>query len=375
MGQRAPIVTAGPVSTQPIRKLRETITANPAAPLRPAVVAPGGYGKSTLLGELSHAYQDAGFEVVTDWPTTGAEDWRKSAMLVDTEGVTEMMWGARATSLLTQDGSLLPLCARATAEVVHAEQYLGVLQRLAELQFDHAEPILPFARFLLGGGATGSTVAAVLDKAAREVAGHDPETAAELFGAAVSAGRPVTAVVADWARAAALAGDLDTALRLADQAISGQEPACRAAAARVAAAALAHRGHGPAAPSCTGGPATDRSAPSRPWPPATRADGPPTLLDCARQLQSRQRSAQPSQQSPQETGSPLSGREREVVQGMTYKQIGDRVLISAKTVEHHMARIRHRLGVAKRGELITQLPALRPGTAQGLGALGGAPKP
>ncbi|MEV4313206.1 LuxR C-terminal-related transcriptional regulator [Actinocrispum sp. NPDC049592] len=789
-------MTAGPVSTEPIRKLRDTIIANPAAPLRLAIVAPGGYGKSTLLRELSRAYRDAGVDVVTDWPTTGADDWRKTAMLVDdahllpgpqlrllrevgcarlvvtarpwprppelaelihtlgrghppmtlppwdprtvrrvadpggaeihdltggvprwvtslarawpwndvpvdvlrpdlealdpdvvrylmavhsgmglrldllsgllgrdTDGVTDVMRAARATGLLTQDGALLPLCALAIPEVVPAEQYLGVLQRLAELQLDHAEPILPFARFLLGSGATGATVAAVLDQAAREVAGHDPETAAELFGAAVSAGRPLTAVVADWARAAALAGDLDTALRLADQAISGQEPACRAAAARVAAAALAHRGQWARSAELYGwagdGPfgAIAALATGNPPVPATRADGPPTLLDgaavlmaegvrasvsgspvealsllvrasallepagrdalvpdspaalaalvalhcgeldvaesvmdsaggmggavlrnrhallrawtcmargrladawqlsanltdahprdrlfhvaldiglarrsgdtmtlrrmwthvgdclvrhpvdlftllplsefavaaarlrdparlgtalsdamallhrlgdpplwaaplhwaglhaalvienpeaagehlrvlamnptsygaaltqagkcwldvvagrvdpdqvqaaahalldaghwwdsarlaseaairttdrkdmvtlldCARQLQSRQQSTRPPQQSPLETDSPLSDREREVadlvVQGMTYKQIGDKLFISAKTVEHHMARIRHRLGVANRSELITQLRALRPGTA------------
>jgi DNA-binding CsgD family transcriptional regulator len=113
-----------------------------------------------------------------------------------------------------------------------------VLQRLAELQLDRAEPILPFARCLLGSGATGSTVASVLETAAREVVADDPGLAAELFGAAVSAGRPLSAVVTEWARAAALAGDLDTALRLADQAILGRNPA----GARVAGAAMAHRG-------------------------------------------------------------------------------------------------------------------------------------
>jgi DNA-binding CsgD family transcriptional regulator len=156
----------------------------------------------------------------------------------DSEGVGEVMRDARASGLLGQDGALLPLCGEAVARVVPAEQYLGVLQRLAELQLDRAEPILPFARSLLGSGATGSTVATVLETAAREVVSEDPGLAAELFGAAVSAGRQLSAVVTEWARAAALAGDLDTALRLADQAILGQNPA----GARVAGAAMAHRG-------------------------------------------------------------------------------------------------------------------------------------
>jgi len=55
----------------------------------------------------------------------------------------------------------------------------------------------------------------------------------------------------------------------------------------------------------------------------------------------------------------LSGREREVaalvVQGMTYKQIGEQLFISAKTVEHHIARMRQRLGSSSRGELLAQL--------------------
>jgi DNA-binding CsgD family transcriptional regulator len=57
----------------------------------------------------------------------------------------------------------------------------------------------------------------------------------------------------------------------------------------------------------------------------------------------------------------LSDREREVaallVTGLTYKEIGERLFISAKTVEHHVARMRQRLGAASRGELFSQLRA------------------
>jgi DNA-binding CsgD family transcriptional regulator len=95
-----------------------------------------------------------------------------------------------------------------------------------------------------------------------------------------------------------------------------------------------------------------------------------TLLDCARQVQARQQRQQ-VQHSPvtrvrTESGPDvpnlLSGREQEVadlvLQGMTYKEVGERLFISAKTVEHHMARMRHRLGAASRSELLTQLRAL-----------------
>jgi DNA-binding CsgD family transcriptional regulator len=60
-------------------------------------------------------------------------------------------------------------------------------------------------------------------------------------------------------------------------------------------------------------------------------------------------------------GASLSDREREVatllVTGLTYKEIGERLFISAKTVEHHVARMRQRLGAGSRGELFSQLRA------------------
>ncbi|WP_020416478.1 helix-turn-helix transcriptional regulator [Amycolatopsis sp. ATCC 39116] len=80
-----------------------------------------------------------------------------------------------------------------------------------------------------------------------------------------------------------------------------------------------------------------------------------TLLDCARVLQGR-----PGREAVEHTGGVrLSERERQVaelvVAGLTYKQIGDRLFISAKTVEHHMARMRQRLGAGSRGELLAEL--------------------
>jgi DNA-binding CsgD family transcriptional regulator len=58
----------------------------------------------------------------------------------------------------------------------------------------------------------------------------------------------------------------------------------------------------------------------------------------------------------------LSEREREVAElvltGLTYRQIGQRLFISAKTVEHHVARIRQRLDVTSRDELFAQLRML-----------------
>ena len=91
------------------------------------------------------------------------------------------------------------------------------------------------------------------------------------------------------------------------------------------------------------------------------------LLGTARALQASGPGSQPApssapvmEEEPEEIGDgPLSGREREVaalvLEGLTYKQIGERLFISAKTVEHHVARMRQRLGSGSRGELFAHL--------------------
>jgi DNA-binding NarL/FixJ family response regulator len=64
----------------------------------------------------------------------------------------------------------------------------------------------------------------------------------------------------------------------------------------------------------------------------------------------------------------LSDRELEVgrliLAGLTHKQIGARLFISAKTVEHHVARMKTRLGADGRNELFGRLRKLLEATAQ-----------
>lgn len=97
------------------------------------------------------------------------------------------------------------------------------------------------------------------------------------------------------------------------------------------------------------------------------------LLGCARALQATGPTARPEPETPPQGmpavdvepepddpgEGPLSDREREVaalvLEGMTYKQIGEQLFISAKTVEHHVARMRQRLGSGSRGELFAHL--------------------
>ena len=59
------------------------------------------------------------------------------------------------------------------------------------------------------------------------------------------------------------------------------------------------------------------------------------------------------------TGTMLSAREKEVAElvlrGKTYAEIGAAMFISPRTAEHHIARIRRRLGATSRSDLLTKL--------------------
>ena len=56
---------------------------------------------------------------------------------------------------------------------------------------------------------------------------------------------------------------------------------------------------------------------------------------------------------------PLSAREREVarlvLEGKTYAEIGQAIFISPRTAEHHIARMRRRLGASTRSDLLAKL--------------------
>jgi DNA-binding NarL/FixJ family response regulator len=84
------------------------------------------------------------------------------------------------------------------------------------------------------------------------------------------------------------------------------------------------------------------------------------LMDCARVLQGDVTTADPISETP--AAGKLSEREQQVARlvldGLTYREVGDRLFISAKTVEHHVARMRQRLGATNRRELLAQLRLL-----------------
>jgi DNA-binding CsgD family transcriptional regulator len=65
--------------------------------------------------------------------------------------------------------------------------------------------------------------------------------------------------------------------------------------------------------------------------------------------------------APAAGAAPLTEREKEIgrllLEGLTYKQVGARLYLSAKTVEHYVARLRQRLGATSRDELFALLRA------------------
>ena len=97
------------------------------------------------------------------------------------------------------------------------------------------------------------------------------------------------------------------------------------------------------------------------------------LLACARDLHPQGGSTGPHAALPPEVGpsaaknsygvqpdaSGLSEREKEVarlvLEGKTYREIGEAIYISPRTAEHHIARIRRRLGAENRSDLLVRL--------------------
>ncbi|WP_433796731.1 LuxR C-terminal-related transcriptional regulator [Actinoplanes sp. CA-252034] len=180
---------------------------------------------------------------------------------------------------------------------------------------------------------------------------------------------PVWTVLPHWYRlqAAILADDRDTARRHADHLDAARTAGAYAAAFAAAAAVWLDVLAGTADPESVVAAARTLSLAGLTWDGARLAGqaairtsdrrAMALLLDSARAMQDR--GTRPDPAGGQHL---LSAREREVgalvLAGMTYKQIADRLYLSAKTVEHHMARIRQRLGCSDRHELLSRLREL-----------------
>ncbi|MGH8572774.1 MAG: hypothetical protein ACREX8_09380, partial [Gammaproteobacteria bacterium] len=164
--------------------------------------------------------------------------------LLDTDpaALTDTVEAALATGLLTEGGELIAFIRSLVLRLIPVLRSREMQRRLAVIQLDRGGSVLAAGRQLLGTGASGSRVAAVLERAGDEALAQSPALAAELFAGTIAAGASPRVVAARHAQALALAGDLDQALRLADQVVSDPAAPDRERGISVAAAVLAHRG-------------------------------------------------------------------------------------------------------------------------------------
>ncbi|MGH3937364.1 MAG: LuxR C-terminal-related transcriptional regulator [Pseudonocardiaceae bacterium] len=161
---------------------------------------------------------------------------------IDPAALTDTVEAALATGLLTEGGELIPFIRNIVLRLIPVLRSREMQRRLAGIQLDRGGSVLAAGRQLLGTGASGRRVAAVLERAGDEALAHSPALAAELFAGTVDAGASPKPLAARRAQAVALVGDLDQALRLADQVVSDPDAPDRERGISVVAAVLAHRG-------------------------------------------------------------------------------------------------------------------------------------
>lgn len=161
---------------------------------------------------------------------------------VEPEGLVGTVEAALATGLIVDGGRLIPYIRSAVLRLMPGLQSREMLRKLAGIQLDRGGSVLDAGRRLVGTGATGSRVAAVLEAAGEEALRQSPALAAELFAGAVDAGCPTRVLAARRATAVALNGDLDQALRLVDEVVADPSAPDHGQGVSVLAAVMAHRG-------------------------------------------------------------------------------------------------------------------------------------
>ncbi len=165
-----------------------------------------------------------------------------SLLDADPATLTDTVQAALATGLFTEAGELIAFVRNIVLRLMPILQSREMQQRLATIQLDRGGSVLTVGRQLLGTGASGTRVAAVLERAGDEALRQSPALAAELFAATIDAGASTQALAARHAQAVALAGNLDQALRLADRVVADPAAPDREQGIRVIAAVLAQRG-------------------------------------------------------------------------------------------------------------------------------------
>ncbi|WP_245718142.1 LuxR C-terminal-related transcriptional regulator [Nocardia miyunensis] len=264
----------------------------------------GDHTALSLAWQAAHPlFDDVGADLLALLPI--GELWLAGIRLNDEGRIAALVEGAR--ELLCRLGN-----PPAWANAFHWYAIQAAIARMCP------DELLPPAHRLKAAAETGDPHAAVLADAGR--------TWILVLRGEVDRDR-VTAAVR---RLAEIGLSWDAARLASEAALAGQDPADSTALLKLARTVRA-----------------DARPPQRPADPAVPA--------------------QPERPEPAPVPGPvLSEREREVAElvllGMTYREIGARLYISAKTVEHHVARIRRRIGAGSRSELLSMLRAMGHGS-------------
>src|ERR671920_1785516 len=101
-----------------------------------------------------------------------------------------------STGLVTNSGELIPFIRNIVLRLMPMLRSRAMQRQLATIQLDRGGSVLAAGRQLLGTGASGSRVAAVLERAADEALRQSPALAAELYAATIDAGASPSALAA-----------------------------------------------------------------------------------------------------------------------------------------------------------------------------------
>lgn len=154
----------------------------------------------------------------------------------------ELIKRARASGLLLNDGTVVPLVGTALLGTTPADVTRSTRRRLLRLLLDRGDEPLELARSLAADGVRDPGAARVLEQHGDAALATDPALAGELLDQAVRTGANPAALAARRALAAALVGNFDAALQWAEPALRSTSPGDREQAAGVTAAVLAQRG-------------------------------------------------------------------------------------------------------------------------------------
>jgi DNA-binding CsgD family transcriptional regulator len=153
-----------------------------------------------------------------------------------------LLAAARATGLVSADGSLVPIVRVALLRSALTHELWSLRRELLDAIEAAGAPLGDAALALVRQGFRDARIQAALRARADELVADDPESALECYGAFVEAGGDEASVAGHLAQAAWATGDLTTAAQVVDRALARPAPDDLARLVGVAAATWARKG-------------------------------------------------------------------------------------------------------------------------------------